>query len=234
MSGFIYRIEGEGDSAHPQIAELVRLGLFATVEPGFSAMRGKNGERMVCSGSAPPPDFAACGEFVPHSDGVAFAWDRSRPPVPHDLRRKVARWHALSVVLGDGQTWMVPVLKGVGQEIGLPLVMMHDHGGWGPRVRERYARTEALVRRAFAELMASAIPNLLADDYVPLSWSEQAALVSDSLSLVYRVAEPEVSALALLTEETMADAIRAIVDAERVADALKLCAEELAAVEELG
>lgn len=230
---FIYRIDTEGGQGLPTRRELVTLGLFSLVERGYRSFETRaEGHRIVSHGTIPEAALAGPFEWRKWSADVSFAVIGEQAPTPYSLRRTVARWQTAPVPMGDGNDWEVPVLAGLGPTLGLPLVMMHDAGEWNAVVRERYERTSRLYARLFQSfLMAGFAGCVPPPDFLPLTLAEQATLVSDAMGLVYRVTEPEVTALGLLTTEALEEAMRVIVDSDRLATALSECANELASAE---
>ena len=235
MSAFLYSLPNSDLGAIPSRIEVIALGLFPVVERGFHAMRTRDGLRVVAHGTTPEAEMRVdrarqTWRAWENAPGVEFGFATDNPPQATDLLRTVQQWETKPVLMGDGGHWDVPCLVGAGKAIGLPLVMAHDAGGWSPVVAERYRRTERLLGRLFTQFLGT-VGVQLPDDFVPLSRSEQAALISDALSLVYRVAEPEVSALGLLTDESMSEAMRAIVGAEALVDGLAEIARHLSELE---
>jgi len=149
--------------------------------------------------------FPADQAWTRISDALWVGIDKYYPPSPADLIRK----HPLpghAIVLGDGQTWEVPILRRP-QTGGpcLPADLFWDEAGvfvaeLRPEYQALWAKTQRIADWFFG-----------ADDKGP-TYQEAAELCLEALALNYRFGRPEQRVLRLVTTGNWSQILGAIVD----------------------
>jgi len=128
------------------------------------------------------------------------------------------------VKLGDGRSWLVPCARVHEERDGAPRVMsnvpllmeLDASGEWTVSIEERF-RWFSDRAGTVAEMLAGTAPE---EEW---TWKDDVALSVEALGLNYFLGKWEVSALRLLTTETVSELLRAVVDVPgmvRMAEAL--------------
>lgn len=222
MAGFAYFIPSLTDKAAAQVA-IERHGLGHAFTRGADRARCVFGWNPVAAGpDGAPGAILAAGVEV--DGGVAAdplyrpdtqVWQRApggtwwlgmdpaRPPVPADLERADGI-PGHDVVLGDGQTWRVPVLINWDGKSAVPERLgLDEEGEWTSEPLDRYRDVLSFARRIWS-LIARHNDLVDGDDVVPeLTDTEAKDRAVQMLAVNYRIARVEVARLGLfITSET--------------------------------
>jgi len=127
-------------------------------------------------------------------------------PGPEDLQRsEIVDGH--DVVLGDGFSWRVPVVRLLDGGSSLPRALEWDGLAWRHGdVRPAYRCLWAAALRMWDALAGSN------DDGAPVTLTEEATTAATAIALNYRVGPAEISALGLLDTHSEVEVLKALID----------------------
>lgn len=202
MAGIAYFVTGSGGTARLATAGLADRFERPPVVTMLSAASSPSGTDGVAFsdgdlGSSSYEWHAAPGD----PPAYWFGWPSGERPRPDELRRSVSLGRCARCVCGDGNEWLVPIVVSDG-EIGLPREPQLNPDGtivMAPRAR-------------YSHLIAAA------HDLWPyhLEWPRHAArfvpFAADVLAVAYRIGMPELVALGVLDEDSLAAIVVAAYD----------------------
>lgn len=248
MSTFFYRATGF-PAAIPSREWLIERGLFDVLGRGYRVVQDpRAGGVLLCARDTTMREVTEAlsdltdDAWIPWdaTGEIRFAWFRDeRRPSPERLlrtREETFRWETGALVLGDFNSWNVPVLKsGIAERVVLPLVMRWNaaDGEWSAEVAARYAGLVSTVERCFSGMLRD-IGIVVEAEALPLI-EDQAAVAREALGLLYRVGPQEIAALELLTDGNLGSVLAIALNAERVAsEIVNLAGAEQRVREEVG
>lgn len=214
MAAFLYYVSG--DTA-PTKESLCELGFPFADEAGLPgcACVGPDGQRGHVFALQEPPGFQGerprVGYYVDrqawklaYNRSLWVGWETAKPPKPVDLQRKdIVTGHRVRML--DGNDWLVPVAR---QLTGTPAVGrvfgLDGAGNNGRTVHAKHAALWDLAKRIWDTMFTEADDHIGDDDCL--------TAVSLALSINYRLGEQELRALELVSDEELAQCVRAIVD----------------------
>lgn len=233
MAGFLYLMK-DCRTAVASPEEIAERGLLAVVERRCHVrVQGIGGTSLVAHGSMSPDRLRYAPDaqtWVPRGEGVEMGWWNDAPPGPNDLMRTgglPCAWPTSLVGLGDGNDWEIPVVRGALGEERMPMVMAWQHGAWSAVVAPRFVRLRSLVSRAYIDLLLQIGVVDAPAGHERLDLPEQCEIAREALGLLYRVGEPEISALGLFRPELLGGVLAACIDAEAVVRTLAEMGGEL-------
>jgi len=222
MSSFLYFSE---ELTHPvQLADCQRLGLGYAFDANPASMEitgrtptgGKgwlffDGKRIGNAFQGYKAEFQQWRK-IPNSE-VWVGFDTAKRPTPESLARN-ERLSSILFALEDGNEWAIPKLSYYSGENGfvsslVRYVALDESGEWVPgRVKGGHNNLVELGDR-----LAAAMVYRLVDETIPeLTFSEASESIASLLQANYFMSGPEVSLLELLSEDTILEACKQVVD----------------------
>jgi hypothetical protein len=228
MRRFLYFIEGlQGQQTRESVLRAVQhlVYAFPTGCP-FTAVEcvaGPGGAAgVVCAyGDAHgcKYDKAAAVDWIAAGPGVRLGVPRdpAERPGPDELGRYRRHADGTTVTLGDGRGWIVPVIRFLNGNTGLPRILAVGPDG------------DALwqVRPEFVDLFHAArniMDRVLEGGGAAYSAADLLWFATETLGVNYRMSKFEIAALGLITSETVKEIADAALDGEttrRLLDELK-------------
>jgi hypothetical protein len=227
LSGFLYFIADMMDAPEPDKLKAAGIAHAFENSPAYRAIGGSgpSGGGGMLLGT----EHTAMGETIgyypqrqtwrqhPLFPPTWLGLYNEAKPSPDDLVRK-EQGRGYRIRMGDEQDWLIPTaLKFMEQGDGggyvniLPHRMALDEQGRFARttVQERYAGL-ADKAQAFFDWYVGIVSG--GDEKITVEDADIAALVVEALSINYRVGSVEIDTLGLLTEQTIMQAGRAVID----------------------
>jgi hypothetical protein len=133
-------------------------------------------------------------------------------PKPSDLERN-SMLDGKEVLMGDGNLWRLPVLRKFLGGTGLPKVIRRTNGQLVETVIDRY--------HDLCERGEKMFESILPESEIKITTEFIFDLITDSLSVNYRVTSAEVSLLGLITSECLVPATRALLDIDAAEEYIK-------------
>lgn len=224
---FLYFVEGL--AGNPARVDVLRACEFLA----YAFPAGESFSSCECARG--PGDGA--GVLCAHGDGSGLrysvethAWTRigekvwlgaprepGDRPGPDDLLRRRVSPDSMPIVMADGRSWLVPTVRFVNGNTGLPCVLTLDSktGGVRRRVRNEYRALYELADEISAATLEGRGPNL--ED------AELVVFVGLALAVNYRLGPCEAAVLELIDTENVRDVAAVALDEKT----LRLVLEEL-------
>lgn len=207
MAQFIYFIPGVTGSASRE--QIEAAGLAYAFPPGTSLHQVSDSQTPHGIGSllSSEPRFPL-KDLAWIRLGAAFLGvhkNKAERPRPKDLRRADGFVDGHPVMLGDGQHWVVPVVRFADGNTSLPCVLHRkENGEYGYQVREEY--------RGIVGICDLILHKAIEGGGHRLSPETTMAFAQGILSINYRVSEAEISALELIDSLNVRELARAAMD----------------------
>lgn len=211
MPGFMYFVPGAA-SSDEAIKTLRQMGAAYALEgrtafqacdaggpDGVAGILGETGPLHIPESETPAWREVAGGAFY-----VGLV--RSDPPAPADLFSESAL-PGLEVELGDGNRWIIPIVRDPSGEAAVPRCrMLGPDGKWRPgAVAPRFAELWKGASRVWDALLGALTGS-------PVVVKDADALAVQALGVNYRVAAAEVELLGLLEDKArIVDVLKAAV-----------------------
>lgn len=126
-------------------------------------------------------------------------------PGPADLARAEAI-EGHQVELGDGASWLVPVVRRLRGDPGLPCALVFDGHDWNRGdVKPAFRALWAAACRIWAVFQGARVGE-------PVTLTEEATTAATAIAVNYRVSPVEVGALGLLDTGSHVELLKAVVD----------------------
>lgn len=149
------------------------------------------------------PEFQ---EWTHAQDGLWIAVDREHPPTPADLRRNRRLIPGYQVALGDGQPWVVPIIRNPDGGTSLPTAWRYDAAG---QIQEEVTPAYRALWETGTEILALYASDQPASD-VDRTWAVDRCLTA--LGLNYRLGRHEQNLLGLVDSDTWLPILGATID----------------------
>lgn len=168
---------------------------------------GGEGSLCACSSNAIGVRYEPENQvWHPVSDGVHVGWWKDGVPTPDEMLAPKTARDGVPIRLADGRQWMIPVVRFITGDTGLPAILRWDCRTGKARTENspRYVELVNLCDRIFAAEVGR--------DQAAYSLEELFRLGTLALAVNYRVREAEVSALGLLDTSNLRDIADAVLD----------------------
>lgn len=188
---------------------------------------GDNGPGVVCAaqGASRPGFYPDSQVWHPCDDGNwMVGWDASTTPKPASLAR-VEQIAGHLVTLGDDQDWLVPVARSFPIGTALPeALVIGPNGELVSEPLPKFAQISQSAERVWEAFMAASeregVDDGIQDDR-DLEVADAFDIATQALALNYHVSKWELSALRLMTTDTMWGVLRALIDFPAIEAELK-------------
>lgn len=221
MRHFLYYLPGL--QTPPTEALIKSEGLAPSVGDGCRSRGTDSGPDSTAGQVVAPAGEAGIGYWPDRQTWMKcgsywIGWENGKQPGPEDLKREELIEGEM-VKMGDGREWLIPMIRSTIRGTCLPQgLVLNEEGEWSPRPMKVYQELSADAERLWEwfELAIVGDESLPTeadkDKIVQASTEELADIVCHAMSVNYKVARSEVSALGLLNDFTIVAACRAIVD----------------------
>lgn len=196
MSQFVYFLPGLSGPARREQLEAAGLGYAFPAGQEFHCVGDSEGPHgMGCLVSADPKGVRFAKDSIEWNRGdhcfVGMPKDKAKQPKPTDLRKTSDFVDGHPVKLGNGETWIVPVVRFADGNTSLPCVLRRkDDGSYGYEARAEY--------RGMMRICDDIVQNSLGGEGTKLPADQTMAFVSCVLGVNYRISDVEISALELV------------------------------------
>ncbi len=222
MAGICYFIPGAGKIS---IQQVKALGLGYAFDDGC-AQCGANDGPSKCAGvvianQATKPDrlgyYRQQQTWIKANQGaywVCVNSDGDKPKPARLEREEMVSGH--NVTLGDGNEWLIPVVRSIVRGSQLPYRhILDENGKWTTRPMDVYVSLSDQAERFAALILGSVQPLDEETDEEPaaeMTKNESRNLAIDAIGVNYRIGPWEISQLELLTDRTIYNINKAVID----------------------
>lgn len=231
MPGFIYFIPNAGSATSKDLAALGLAHVFGKGESYEAGVieRGPGGDGgllvRMSGEDLPALSYQSDKQEWIRAGAWWLGWQKRTLPGPEDLGRDPMLW-GHDCILGDERTWVVPALRLIDE--GGPVFAKHRYklaegGRWKRQPMAEYAALAQHVETLWRYLLQITDDG---DEATPeMSEAELIDIACAALAMNYRVGPVEISALGLLTSESLRSVLHAVVNLPAILEASKALRE---------